>query len=295
MAALFDGDLHAGLSGLNLPEQRIELGQGIVLSKTYAHLMAPFMMAFKPAPKGGHHPAPWKAANGGFSFDISVELLVPHNLEKKFSSNVQVAKTILFLLRLGVNPATMLSVFANRSFASMPDLPNNEVKIFPVEVQPRYFSLGVADQEVTFEAIFWVRERWEVTHKLIQENAEFSLAVEALNSGQFVEKFALTLISLWGALEALFSPSTSELKFRVSSLIATFLESPGSDRHALQKDVAKLYDKRSAAAHGKPRHEVDDLLATFNLLRSVLIKIIDRGEVPSKEVLEGWLFGIASD
>jgi hypothetical protein len=118
MAARFDGDLHAGLSGLNLPEQRIELAQEILLSTTYAHLMAPFMMAFKPAPKGGHHPGPWKAANGGFSFDISVELFVPRSLERKFGSNVQLAKTILFLLRLGVNQATMLSVFANRSFAS---------------------------------------------------------------------------------------------------------------------------------------------------------------------------------
>jgi hypothetical protein len=177
----------------------------------------------------------------------------------------------------------------------LPDLPDNEVKIFPVEVQPRHFSLGVSDGTMTTEAIFWVRDRWEITHKLIQENAEFSLAVDALDSGQFVEKSALTLISLWGALKALFSPSTSELKFRVSSLIATFLERPGADRHALQKDVAKLYDKRSAAAPGKPRHEVDDLLATFNLFRNVLMKIVDRGEVPSKEVLERWLFGTVSE
>jgi hypothetical protein len=61
----------------------------------------------------------------------------------------------------------------------------------------------------------------------------------------------------------------------------------------LQKDIAKLYDKRSAAAHGKPKHDAEDLLATFNLLRRVLFEIIiDRGVVPSKEALEAALFGV---
>jgi|SRR5712691_1739992 len=82
---------------------------------------------------------------------------------------------------------------------------------------------------------------------LIGESAEFALAVDALSSGQFVRSSALILDSLWGALEALFSPSTTELKFRVSSLIAAFLEPFGNSRGLQQKQIAKLYDKRSAA------------------------------------------------
>ena len=57
------------------------------------------------------------------------------------------------------------------------------------------------------------------------------------------------MVSPWGALEALFSPSTSELKFRVSSLIAAYFEVPGVERVKCQREVAKLYDKRSTAAH----------------------------------------------
>ncbi|WP_373715002.1 hypothetical protein [Roseateles sp.] len=55
--------------------------------------------------------------------------------------------------------------------------------------------------------------------------------------------------------------------------------------------VAKLYDKRSAAAHGKPKHGDDDLLATMNLLGEVLRKILDDGAMPSKDSLERSLFG----
>jgi hypothetical protein len=134
-------------------------------------------------------------------------------------------------------------------------------------------------------------DHWTATHQLLNGNSEFALAVEAIDTGQFVQSTALALVSLWGALEALFSPSTSELKFRVSALIAAFLEPPGTGRATLQKEIAKLYDKRSAAAHGKPKHQPEDLLATFNLLRRVLIKMISSGKVPSKDDLEGMLFG----
>lgn len=75
MSTLFEGDLHAGLSGLELEDESFDLGDGLRLSKTYAHLMSPFLMAFAPAPPGGHHPAPWRAASGGFSFDVNAELL----------------------------------------------------------------------------------------------------------------------------------------------------------------------------------------------------------------------------
>jgi hypothetical protein len=294
MTTLFGENLYAGLSGLELEEDSFELGGGVRLIKTYAYLMAPFTMAFKPAAPGHSHPGPWKAASGGFGFDVSAELLIPASAEEQFDSKISVARTILFLLRLGVNPATTLPVFSNYPFDSLAEIEDNKARFQPFEVQPRHFPLGVVGRATTSEAAKWVADRWQVAHRLINENTEFALAVEAIDSGQFVQNSALTLVSLWGALESLFSPSTSELRFRVSSLIAAFLEPPGAERHRLQREVAKLYDKRSAAAHGKPKHEAGDLLATFSLLRRILMKIIDRGAVPSKDSLDALLFGVTA-
>ena len=62
-----DAEIFAGLSGGKLEVDSFEIGDGLVLSKTYAHLMAPMLMAFAPAPPGQPHPAPWKAAHEGFS------------------------------------------------------------------------------------------------------------------------------------------------------------------------------------------------------------------------------------
>jgi len=291
MSKPFDGDLHAGLSGLELADHCLDLGEGISLQKTYAHLMAPFLMAFKPAPPGRHHPAPWKAARGGFSFDVTAELTIPAALDAIYGGKVALAKTIVFLLRLGVNPAATVPVLSNYPFAELANAPENEAEILPFEIQYRYFPLAVDGGIATNDSAEWVRSRWQTTHKLIGESAEFALAVDAISMGQFAKISALTLVSLWGALEAIFSPSATELKFRVSSLIAALLEPFGSGRGILQKQIAKLYDKRSAAAHGKPKHDEEDLLASFNLLRRVLITIIENKKLPTREDLEDLLFG----
>ncbi|WP_049639066.1 HEPN domain-containing protein [Methylophilus sp. TWE2] len=291
MSTIFGEALHAGLSGLEIAEHQLELGEGIVLRKTFAHMFAPFMLAFSPAEIGKPHPGPWKAARGGFGFDVTTELYIPADIETRFGSKIGVAKTILFLLRLGVNPATTLPVFANASFSSLASRLDNDVLLQPYEVESRHFPLGVVGGVATEAAATWVKERWQLAYKLIEHHADFALAVDALDSGQFVRHSALTLVSLWAALEALFSPSTSELKFRVSALIAAYLEAPGASRIAKQKAISKLYDKRSAAAHGKPTHEPQHLLESFNLLREVITKMLDDGYVPTKDQLEKLLFG----
>ena len=130
--------------------------------------------------------------------------------------------------------------------------------------------------------------------ELYQSHSEFRLAIDALDHGQFEPNPSLSLVSLWGAIEALFSPSTTELKFRVSALVAAYLEPLGSSRLTKQREVSALYDQRSAAAHGKPKHSPEHLLATFQLVRTILIRIMECGHVPSKAELEANLFGVTN-
>lgn len=37
---MFGGDIHAGLSGIELREELLDLGEGILLKRTYAHQFA---------------------------------------------------------------------------------------------------------------------------------------------------------------------------------------------------------------------------------------------------------------
>ena len=288
MDEFFDGDLHAGISNITLASDVFQLGEGITLRKTYAHLMAHFVVAFAPAPPGSLHPGPWKPAKtlANMMADITADLHVPSHFPERLS----IATTIVFLLRFGINPAALLSAISNHPFAALKDVADNDAIIIPFEIEKRHFPLSSGSDVATVEGLQWIKDHWRSTHQMMQERPEFALAAAAVSTSQFVRNSALILVSLWGALEALFSPSTTELKFRVSALIAAYLEPPGDQRLTLQRQVAKLYDKRSSAAHGKPSFRAEDILGTFNLIRRVLNVMIEEKSVPTKEQLEQRLF-----
>ncbi|KRB07987.1 hypothetical protein ASD86_09310 [Lysobacter sp. Root690] len=166
-----------------------------------------------------------------------------------------------------------------------------EAYVRPMEVWRKRHALKLVDKSTIADSVEWVRVHWDSAYKLYRDSAEFRIAIDALDTGQFIPNTGLSIVSMWGALEALFSPSTSELRFRVSALIAAYMEIPGASRHERQRTILKMYDKRSAAAHGKPTHNSDDLVQVLTLLREVVIKMIHEGRVPSKGELEVKLFG----
>ncbi len=281
--------LYLGLSGLVLEKDTFGLGKGITLKRTFAHLMAPYIVAFAPAGPGGVHPAPWKPARGGSGYDIVAELFVPNSSTEGDAWELQ--RTLTFLLRVGVNPAATATAMASHSFSEMQGVSDNEARIMPVEAKPRVFRLSVHNSSMNEAGAKWVADRWETTHKLISEHKEFDLGVAAIEAAQFERNGALSMMSLWAALEAMFSRERSELRFRVSSYIAAYIEPFGPARRDLQKKLGKLYDKRSATTHGAVDVDNDALFETVNVLRKVLIMMIDAGKVPTREELEQRLFG----
>lgn len=289
---IFNGDIFVGVSGLQLQQERFEFPLGVVLEGTFAHVMSPVTVAFSPPIEAGHHhPGPWKASRGGFAQDVTAQVHIPHSAAAGLGPKLEIANAVGFLLKLWSDPGITMPVISNLSFSEIRSAPDSHAHIIPFEHRRRSFELRLLDDAGTVESVTWVVSHFDTTLRLMKECPEFRLAATALHVGQFVENTALTLISLWGALEALFSPSTSELKFRVSALISAYLYPPGATRMEQQKRIASLYDKRSAAAHGKPKHAAEDLVATFTILREVLIKFIEEGHVPTKQECEERLFG----
>lgn len=290
---LDDRDLYAGLMSLSLPDEAIALGQGIALTKTHAKFLTPLTLVNTSPPSNNPLKARveyWQCSTN--EQVITAELRIPKSFGKNFDERYEVARFIVLMLRLWSDPSIGLHVLSNHPFSELCVLPENEHRIlFPVESHQRFFMLSTIDPTSVIPSIQWVAKHWEQAFLLYKSSTEFRLAADSLDSGQFVPNHALTLVSLWGALEALFSPSTSELKFRVSALIAAYLEPPGIKRQETQKHVASLYDMRSAAAHGKPRHQPEHLLKSFELVRRVLIRIIHDKTVPTKDSLERHLFG----
>jgi hypothetical protein len=290
--------LYAGLTNLKLLSdwEEFDLGEGLFIRPTYAHLMVSNTMAFNsPAKPGMHHPAPWKATSQHEAFDVHAELFIPSSYKPKNLTHYEVARTIVVMMRLFCDPQIRFLVRASHSLSEIAKVPDREIQIDPIESTPMYFSLDFADPtdlDGAASRLYWVRNYWQNAVDLMGSHADFRLAMEAFEMSTFIPHHALTLVSLWGALEVLFSPSTSELRFRVSVLIAAYVYPAGHDRARLQKEIFDLYDKRSAAAHGKPKHNTDHLLQTFNIVQRVLKRMIEEKEVPTKMALNDLLMGV---
>lgn len=282
-------NLYAGISGAVVEVDDFDFGSGVGISKTYAHLMAPFMMAFKPAPLGKPHPTPWRAAKGGFGFDILVQLQAPPVLPVPWDQR-DTLWWLTALLRLRVGPRLVVPVLASAPFAEA--LNTDNIHFWPLEVEPRFLDLDPESRAAIGEVdLAWVKRHWITSAHLLDDSPEFSLAFQAADQSMFARHTPLALVWMWSALEALFSAGRDELRYRVSATIASFLEAAGLGRMSLQREIAKLYDSRSAATHGRPDKAADALHRTYALLKRVVVKVIEDNSVPTKAELEARLFG----
>lgn len=283
-------DIYGGLSGLVLEPQQFELGQGIVLSRTYAHLMGHYIMAFAPASPGEHHPGPWKPANGGPAVNIEAELFVPATCRVEHLDNLNTIWWIVALLRLKASTTISVPVVSSDPFSNIPKIKHEphlgtmETPRLPLRAEP------TQNQLVGSTALEWIKHHWEKGSTLLS-NEHFLTAFSAIDSSIWNSSPALGLVSLWGGLERLFGAPTQELSFRLSANIAAYLESPGAKRYELFRHVKGLYDHRSRAAHGETAHDIAPFQDTHTIARRVVLKIIETHHVPGKKELEALLFG----
>ncbi len=284
--------LYGGLSGVELSADSFDLGENVILRKTYAHLMSVHLMAFSPAGPEGHHPAPWKAAKGGFGFDIHIELRVPK--APLLGSHIEARETIWWiaaLFRLAQYPFLMVPVVSDHPFdeAAGTDV---EPLLQPFETTHRITrppdELRPCLDEETLE---WVRDKWYDSGMLAGSNENFYEVMKAFDSATVYGKASSSLLALWGALEQLFSPSRRELRYRVASLLAAYLEPAGKARLDLYKRILKLYDERSNAAHTAHDVGMHALTEPWVLARNALVRIVDENRIPTQEDLENRLFG----
>jgi hypothetical protein len=124
----------------------------------------------------------------------------------------------------------------------------------------------------------------------MQRNPQLRAAFDAFDMCTIQGRTSSSLLAVWGGLEQLFSPSPGELRFRVSSYIAAYLEPPGPNRLTLYKSMLDLYNKRSRAAHSAEETDRGALVQSYIVLRNALVKIIESNAVPTQGGLEALLF-----
>jgi hypothetical protein len=281
--------MYGGVAGVRLGIEQFELGHGLVLKQTTAHFIAPFLMKF-PASEPGVQHGKMSAVSDGISLKIETELFIPSSFNMTgFFDRLNTLWWITALMRLRGAYRAQMPVVSDRPFTEIAE----HCKIarsFPVEIFPRQLPSATIIEELAVEDLQWLKNIWLPGGKLMANSSAFNDAFQALDGAGAMPTRAVATLAIWGAFEHLFSPSKQELRFRVSTNIATFLESAGVQRLRLQKDIMKLYDIRSSVAHGIKAPPKDAWLETFSLAHRVLNRILEIGRVPTKEDLENALF-----
>ncbi len=304
-----EDDLYLGLSGIDLQFEQLDLGEGIRLAKTKSVLLGNYMMVFESLKDDGIRDRPMRKDEDGSTwinvtretkplpglqeYRISAELHIPKAASARIGRDAfHLARWVVALMRIWSAPSVTATVISKLPLAVCDMKELEDLQLFPFETQARGIYLeSHSGRSVTEERLCWVRDSWLSGGRLANERKEFRLAVEALDQAHFIPDHALGLLLVWAALEGLFSPTRSELRFRVSSLIASFLEPPGPQRKLVHSEVMKLYDKRSSAAHDRSSIDRKALFDSMSLLRRIVIKILSDSHVPSRDELEALLFG----
>lgn len=286
-------DAYFGVSGLEGDIDFIDFGFGIELRKTYAHIVTDHILAYeKPKRPGVFMPSTWHATTHGGGVDINHQIFIPKEYKYGDFDSIQVAKMIIILMKLLCFPNITLMVMSNKPIETFKE-EQSAAGVFAANLfglKPSYFNLEVELVGSLSSNMDWVARNWQNALLLKNKHPEFELAIETYDNAQFIPNSAMVIVSIWGALEAIFSPHKAELVFRVSSNLAAFLEPRGPLRLDMQKKIVKLYGIRSAAAHGSAKHKSQDVFVTLDLLRKTLIRMIHFNQVPDKEMLENLLF-----
>lgn len=284
--------VYCGLAGIQLEPERYDLGDGIVITQTYAHLMAHFIVATKrPASPGQPHPAPWHTGGGGITYDVVAQIQIPEGLLESVFEDIGIAAGFFAkMLRLRATSHLTMPLLSALPFAKIVEGERDVFRLFEAGIYHRPIDTETTNV-IQLDDLDWIKAHWKQTIQLSSTCAEFRLALTAFDGCHFQPNNALALISLWGALESLFVQESGELSFRASAYIASFLEAAGSERLRMKTELAKLYSERSKAAHGGLPKEGDATIRTYRIVRRVLQRMIEDNRIPNRDDLEGLLFG----
>ena len=281
--------LLGGVCGAALGVDAFDIYEGLVVRKTYAHVMSPYILAFRqPERSGQHHPAPWKSARGGVWTDVEIEIALQQDCRPTRFDRLNTLWWTLALLRLSSGAPLRMPVVSDTSFATVPE-GSVEPNLWPLETSHRQFAMTANPPKVLREThLRWVAEVIVPGEDLINDPA-FSRVFQTFDGSVWAHSSGSALITIWSALETMIQPGRMASSKRLASCLAALLEPPGPERERLFQPVKLLYQSRSGSAHASRSPAVEQLMSSFDVGRRAFMTCIDNRVLPQAAVLhERW-------
>jgi hypothetical protein len=283
-----DVDLYGGISGISMELPSFELSDGVSLNTTYAHIMAPYILAFKPPPPRGPHPGPYKAASGGIGFDITLEIFVPKGDRPTNFTRINTIWWVAALMRLLQPTGLRVPVISSISFTKILKSPV-EPNFWSMEMNPRQWVLGtMSDSVLSSASLHWMKKFWQPASTLM-DIPSFNAAFQAFDQACWSQTVGSALLMLWSSIEALIRPGARDIGCTLSKCVATYLEEPGARRDRLFAATRRLYERRGVTAHAAELPDGITAKDTFAIARRCFLRALQDETLPEgKLLLERW-------
>ncbi len=266
-----------------------ELEKGLILKATYAHVMAPYLMAFnRPEKIGRPHPASWKNTNGGMGFDINIELSIAKCCNLTNFDRLNTLWWALSLLRLKTGAKINVPVVSNIAFSVIRDS-NEEPNLWVIESPLRQLATKREPPEyISIEDMIWTKKVL-VSGSQLMDNEIFNRAFQTFDQVIWAHSLGSAIVMLWAALETLFRPGRGQITKSLAKSIAVFLNEAGPERDRTYQKVEKLYGVRGGIVHNTMSPDSNEFFESASIARQCLIKCLELNQVPvSTDLLLCW-------
>lgn len=278
--------LFGGIAGLELPVDEFEIAPGLSVAKTYAHLMAPFVLAFaRPDRPSAHHPGPWASLHGR-GLDITTEVRVAEGAEPLRFDRLNTLWIVVALLRLRLAQPLQMVLLADRPLNTVPAdvaLAN----LLPIELDLTR-PITAPKRSVDQADLDWLKLHLTTADTLMVDPV-FNRAFRTLDQAVAIANAGAGIVIAWAAIEALLRPGAQRITDRVSRALAAHLHPPGPARDHAFGVIVKSYEARGGAAHAGRTPEAEQFQTAFALAGTAFIATIEAGQLPDIDLLlERW-------
>lgn len=273
--------IYGCLTGIELPNAKVAILPGITLKRVYVDTIGTTMMAFAPPPTPKlHHPGPWAAVRGGFSFECRTEVeLTNMNACDGLSPSV-VVWLVAAILRLRIPTPIRLAVIGNMTFDMMGER-SEEVQAVAFESAPLQIGLFTATStEVTEDELSWLRDMLPVAARLYHDERYFR-AFSIYDQAQWTPTPEMGTMLVWAAIEILFDLGGEREKTKaICRALSDYVGADQSDRDRAYPVIQDLYYKRGQAVHAGRSMSSKDVIQSFRFANTAFQRVLIEGRLP---------------
>lgn len=277
--------LYGCLTGIELPENRIDILQGLALRRIYVDTIGATMMAFAPPPTPqSHHPAPWAAVRGGFTFESRVELAITDTSAYDGLPPSSVGWLVAAVLRLRMTSPIRLAVIGNMPFDEMGER-WSEVEAVTFESAPQQIGPFASRRvEATELDLAWLRDMLPVAARLYHDE-RFFRAFSIYNQALWSPTPEMGTVLVWTAIEALFDLGRERDKTTaICRALSGYLGADRPDRDRAYQVIRDLYYKRGQTVHAGRSMDAHDTIQSYQLASGAFQRVLIDGKLPPTPV-----------